>query len=98
MYGITALDGDLGQVEDFFLEMDDWSIRYVGVDTGNWLPGKHVLLSSMSLGPFNWSERTVTVNLTRAQIENSPDYEKVTEISREYETRLHKHYGLQTTN
>ncbi|MEP6945773.1 MAG: PRC-barrel domain-containing protein [Acidobacteriota bacterium] len=95
-YAITATDGDLGQVEDFFLEMDDWSIRYIGVDTGNWLPGKHVLISSMSLGQFNWSERTITVDLTRSQIETSPDYDKVTEVSREYQTRLHKHYGLQT--
>ncbi len=96
MYAITANDGDLGRLEDFFLEMDDWSIRYIGVDTSSWLPGKHVLISSMSIGPFNWSERTISVNLTRSQIEDSPDYDKVTEISREYETRLHKHYNLQT--
>ncbi len=95
-YGITAKDGELGKLEDFFLEMDDWSIRYIGVDTGNWLPGKHVLISSMSLGSFNWSERTITVDLTRSQIESSPDYDKVTEVSREYETRLHKHYNIQT--
>lgn len=94
MYAITANDGDLGHVEDFFLEMDDWSIRYIGVDTGNWLPGKHVLISSMSLGPINWSESSITVDLTRSQIEESPDYDKVTEVSREYETRLNKHYGL----
>lgn len=97
MYDITASDGDIGKVEDFFVETDNWSIRYIGVDTGNWLPGKHVLISAMSIGTFNWSERTISVDLTRSQIEDSPDYDKVTEISREYETRLHHHYGYHTT-
>lgn len=77
------------------METDVWSIRYVGVDTGEWLSGKHVLVSSMWLGPINWAQRKVSVNLTRAQIENRPDYDKVTEISREYETILHKHYEQQ---
>lgn len=91
-YNIAANDGEIGQVEDFFLELDDWAIHYIGVDTGNWLSGKHVLISSKWLGQINWSQRIVNVNLTRGQIENSPDYDKVTEISREYETRLHNHY------
>jgi PRC-barrel domain len=91
-YKIVAIDGVIGQLEDFFLETDDWSIRYIGVDTNDWLQGKHILISSMWLGQISWSERTVAINLTRNQIESSPDYDQVTEISREYETRLHKHY------
>ncbi len=96
-YKIAASDGVIGQLEDFFLNTDDWSIRYIGVDTGNWLPGKHVLISAAWVGEFNWPERTVIIDLTRRQIETSPDYDKVTEISREYETRLYKHYGREIT-
>lgn len=91
-YHIAAIDGEIGEVEDFFVETDDWSIRYLGVDTHHILSGKHVLISTLWLGQINWAQRKVAVSLTRAQIENSPDYDKVTEISREYETRLHKHY------
>lgn len=94
-YHIAAIDGEIGEVEDFFVETDDWSIRYLGVDTHHILSGKHVLISTLWLGQINWAQRKVSVNLTGAQIENSPDYEKVTEISREYETRLHKHYEPQ---
>ncbi|CAN5582905.1 PRC-barrel domain-containing protein [soil metagenome] len=92
-YKIAAYDGEIGELEDFFVETDDWSIRYIGADTGNWLPGKHVLISTLWVGQFNWSQRKVYVNLNGEQIKNSPDYEKVTAISREYETRLHEHYG-----
>ena len=94
-YHVAALNGEIGEIEDFFIETDDWSIRYLGADTGNFLPGKHILISTLWLGPINWSHRTVGINLTREQIKNSPDYEKATEISREYETRLHKHYEKQ---
>jgi stress response protein YsnF len=94
-YDIEGQDGKFGELEDFFLETDDWSIRYIGVDTHRFWSGKHVLISPLWLGQINWAQRKVSVSLTRAQIENSPDFDKVTETSREYETRLHKHYGDQ---
>lgn len=92
MYHIAAIDGAIGKVEDFILETDDWTIRYLRVDTTNWLPGKQVLISTLWLGQINWSHGTVNINLTRRQIKDSPDYDKVKQISREYETRLHHHY------
>ena len=32
-YHILASDGEIGHVRDFLLEDDDWSIRYIVVDT-----------------------------------------------------------------
>lgn len=96
-YDIEGLDGKFGELEDFYVETDDWSIRYIGVDTHNFWSWKHVLISPRWLGQINWAQQKVSVDLTRAQIESSPDFEKVTEISREYETRLHKHYEQPVT-
>lgn len=91
-YEISALDGLIGTVVDFILETDNWKIHYLTIDTGNWLPGKHVLISAGWVEHINWSQRKVKVNLTRQQIEKSPNFDKVTEITREYETRLKNHY------
>ena len=44
-YHIAATDGEIGHVDDFISEMDDWVIRYMVVDTKNWLPGRKVLIS-----------------------------------------------------
>ncbi len=96
-YQIDATDGEIGMVEDFFLETDDWTLRYIGVDTQRFLPGKHVLISMQWVQQINWAMRNVTIDLTREKIRQSPDYDKVTEVSREYETRLHKHYGEEST-
>jgi hypothetical protein len=43
-YNIQANDGAVGHVEDFCFD-GSWRIRYVVVDTGNWLPGRKVLIS-----------------------------------------------------
>jgi hypothetical protein len=44
---IQALDGEIGHITDFILEDQSWVIRYLVVDTRNWLPGKKVLILSI---------------------------------------------------
>jgi len=39
-YHIQALDGEVGHVEDFIIDDETWSIRYLIVGTRNWWPGK----------------------------------------------------------
>ena len=38
-YHIKAEDGEIGHVEDFIVEDDVRTIRYMIDDTRNWLPG-----------------------------------------------------------
>ncbi len=37
---IQATDGEIGHVDDFIVDDDAWTIRYMVIDTGDWLPGK----------------------------------------------------------
>jgi hypothetical protein len=43
-YAIEASDGRLGGVSDLLFEDGGWDIRWLVVDTGNWLSGRKVLL------------------------------------------------------
>jgi hypothetical protein len=92
-YGIEATDGDLGHVEDFFVEQDSWAIRYLLVDPWNWWPGKHVLLATDWITDVNWAERTVRVELNKDAVRRSPVYDPGSWPDRAYESRLHAHYG-----
>ena len=38
-YSINAIDGNIGHVDDFLVDDDNWIIRYLIVNTHNWLPG-----------------------------------------------------------
>ncbi len=94
-YKIEATDGDIGSVQDFYFHDDTWTIRYLVVDTGKWLPGRLVLLSPVAItaGEPDWSNHRFPVALTKKQIEESPSAGTDRPVSRQYETELHKYYG-----
>jgi sporulation protein YlmC with PRC-barrel domain len=92
-YNIQARDGGMGHVEDFIIDTDTWHIRYMVVDTKNWWPGKKVLVSPQWIQAIRWGDAHVTVDLSRDQIKTSPEYDPSQPIPRDYESRLHGHYG-----
>ena len=53
-YAIRATDGVLGTVDDFYFDDEDWSIRYLVVDTGRWLSGRKVLISPIAIDSPDW--------------------------------------------
>jgi hypothetical protein len=91
---IQAQDGEIGHVEDFIIDDETWAIRYLVVDTKNWWPGRHVLVSPLWIDRVSWEESKVFVGLSRETIKQSPEYTPES-FSREYETELHQHYSRQ---
>jgi hypothetical protein len=98
LYGhkLAATDGDIGQIKDFFFNDQSWVIRYLVADTGSWLTGRLVLLSPHALGHLNRTEKILSVNLTRKQIENSPSIDAHKPVSRQYEIEYYRYYGWPT--
>lgn len=92
-YDIQASNGDIGQVEDFIVDDDTWGIRYMVVDSGNWLPGKNVLIAPQWIHAVDWAERHVRVDLKKETIMEGPEYTSAVPISPEYELQLLSYYG-----
>jgi hypothetical protein len=92
-YYIRAKDGDVGYVKDYIVEVDSWLIRYLVIDTENWLPGKKVIISPTWVNAIDWSHQTVDVAMTREMIEHSPEFTPDQPINKEYEIRLYDYYG-----
>jgi hypothetical protein len=95
-YNIQARDGAIGHVDDFLLDDRAWTIRWLVIDTRNWLPGKHVLVAPDWVEHVAWTERAVRVGLTRARIEGAPEYDRERPVDRAYELRLFEYYGRPT--
>ncbi len=92
-YEIEASDGNIGRVDDFVFDEDSWAIRYLVVDTSNWWPmGRKVLIGIHWTDSIDWATQKIHVGLTRAQVQSSPEFDDLSSIAREYETRLHKNY------
>lgn len=95
MIGFTmgATDGEIGKVTDFYFDDKTWTIRYLVVETGNWLLNRKVLISPEALLQTDWSKDIFPVNLTKVQIENSPNIDTDQPVSRQHEMDLYAHYS-----
>jgi hypothetical protein len=90
-YTILATDGEIGQVLDFLVD-DGFKLRYLVIDTGKWLPGKKVALSTAWISSVDPRKQVVVMNIERKRIEEGPEYSEEHVLDRDYETLLHAHY------
>jgi sporulation protein YlmC with PRC-barrel domain len=90
---LGGYDSEIGHVKDFYFDGKHWGVRYVVVDTGSWIPGRLVLISPHAFDKFPQGGRTLPVNLTRRQIEDSPAIEAHKPVSRQYEEEYYRYYG-----
>jgi len=94
-YKIQAGNDEIGHVVDLIIDDKTWAIRYLIVDTKDFWPGKHVLISPQWIERVSWDESKVFVNLSAEAIKKGPEYTKESLITRDFETRLHSHYNRQ---
>jgi hypothetical protein len=92
---VEATDGAIGKVVDFIIDDRTWAIRYLVIDTHDWWFGKQVLMSPQWIERVSWPDKTVSVTVTRETIQRSPEYTDGMPVTRDYEERLHHHYGRQ---
>ena len=86
---IAATDGDIGSVSDLYFDDLSWTIRYLVVDTGTWLPGRQVLISPLSVREV---ADKILVDLTRTQVQNSPPVEADKPVNRQQEEAIARYY------
>ena len=92
-YAIEASDGRLGTVSDFLFEDTSWMIRWLVVDTGNWLSGRKVLLPPSVLEQPDAGRRQFPVKLTVQRVKDSPDVDTDRPVSRQLESNIYNHYA-----
>ena len=70
-FHLHAADGNIGHVDDFLFD-ERWGMRYLVVDTSNWIGGKWVLIATSAIEKIDAPEKKIFVGLTRDQIKSSP--------------------------
>ncbi len=75
------------------IEDGPWEVRYLVIDTRNWLPGKLVLIPPLWAEDIDWETRRVEISLTREMIQNSPEFDPDTPVNRQYEEVFYDYYG-----
>lgn len=91
-YHIQTTNASIGHVDDFLIDDETWAMRYIVVDTRDWCPDKHVVISPQWITRVNWAERLMTVDVTRDTVQRAPEYDAAIDYSRLHEASLHHHY------
>ena len=89
-YGVEALDGSIGKVDEATF---DTGSSYIVVDTGPWIFGKKVMLPAGVIQQIDTNDEKVFVNRTKDQIKNAPEYDESLTRDESYHSRLGSYYG-----
>jgi hypothetical protein len=89
-YRVHASDGDIGKVDEASNAVDESSIV---VDTGPWIFGRKVILPAGTIQRVDDADEKVYVDLTKAQIKDSPELDDATADDHAYRDRLGTYYG-----
>jgi hypothetical protein len=92
-YDIVASDGRLGHVRDLLFDDRSWAFRWIVVNTGSWLSKRLVLIHPSATLDVDHERRTIRVNLSRLQVENSPDIAEDRPVSQQAQRALFDYYG-----
>ena len=92
-YAIGAADGPIGSITDFLFDDVTWLVRWLVVDTGEFLSGRKVLLPPSALRHVNHLGRQLSVTLAKQQVKDSPGTTADEPVSSQMETDLYDHYG-----
>jgi uncharacterized protein YrrD len=93
-YHIAASDGEIGHVEDFLVDDETWQLRYMRVDTKNWMPGERVLLPVRIIREIDWFTKIITVGVNRAKVKSSPPYDPEMTSDGPFNDKSHQYFGL----
>jgi len=91
-YNLESLDGEIGKAAEFYFDDLHWTIRYLAANTGNWLFGRHVLISPYALVAVIKAEKCIAVELTKKQIAESPSLDSDKPVSQQFEEAYNRYY------
>lgn len=89
---VTSGDVDIGLVKDLLIDEDSWAIRYMVVNTGDWWPNQQVLIAPQWIGALNWVSKTISIQMSQAEVKTAPHCDPSVTIDRDLELALHAHY------
>ncbi|UOQ45560.1 PRC-barrel domain-containing protein [Halobacillus salinarum] len=89
---VVADDGDVGYIQDVFIEKETWRIRYFLTNSGKWSTHTFALVSPDWIDFADWKKDNLQVNMSLEDIERGPLYRKGETMTRDFEKKLYESY------
>ncbi len=71
-YKVETTEGSLGDIEDAIFDSEDWTVRFLVVDTSKLLPSKDVYVPVDAVKEVTWEYSTVRLDLSKDQLRSLP--------------------------
>ena len=84
-YKVTATDEMSGEIHDFIVNDEDWSIAYLIVETGNWFFGRKVLVAPGFVTKIDYFESRVNLSMDSEHLKEFPEYNSHTVVNTQVE-------------
>jgi uncharacterized protein YrrD len=91
-YRLHASDGEIGHVSGYLIDEKSWAIRFLIVETSHWWSGHQVLVASEWITNVDWAGSSVTTDLSRQAVKDSPPYDPQRLPDVAGEQSLYNHY------
>ncbi|NVK54857.1 MAG: PRC-barrel domain containing protein [Alteromonadaceae bacterium] len=73
-YSIVLNDGKAGHVDDFIVQLPEWSVADLIINLNDWLPGgKQVKVPTHQIKHIDWAGHSIVLNMDKADLESAPD-------------------------
>jgi len=70
----------LGTVDDFLIDPETWQLQHVVIDTGNWLPGRRVAVTTEWIEEMDWTDQSLHVTVDTQAIRDAPPIRKIEDL------------------
>jgi len=92
-FRLETLDGNAGTVKETLFDEEAWVIRYLVLETGDWLDNNEILIAPMPLVRLDWDKRTIYANFTSTQLGTNPGIGVIQPTLHANQAEFLDHYG-----
>ena len=87
---------DIGTVDDFYLDDEHWTVRYLVANVGRWGALQETLVPPKAIDQISSDDARIVVGLTRGEAEHLPSAETRRPIARRYEREYSSQFSYPT--
>lgn len=91
-FTVQTVDGEAGELEDFYFDDQDWVIRYLVVDASDWLDDRAILISPAAVEMPEPEKKYFYFRVKKDLIKESPAIDTERPLTRQQEIELYSHY------
>jgi uncharacterized protein YrrD len=91
---VNAVDGEVGTLEDFMINDQNWAVGYLVVMSGDWTDRRKLLFPPATVKEAENKVKVFNLGVDRSTVEQSPNFDLKASLTRQQEIELHQHYGL----